>query len=80
MAITLWATIAEVFPGAARIRFDDSADEILCKYRRAQVWGHAREALLRHVTDDKEREKLEKLREEIGAARKALAGETARRG
>jgi ribosome biogenesis GTPase len=62
------ATIAEVFPGSARVRFDESGNEILCKYRRAQVWGHAREALLRHVTDDKEREKLEKTRERAPVA------------
>src|SRR5690349_18397351 len=33
------AVVVEVFPKLARVRLDADQSEILCSYRRAEVWG-----------------------------------------
>ena len=61
------STIAEVFPNQARVRFDGTGHEALCRYRRANVWGHYR-AQSEARLDEEAREKLLRVRERAPVA------------
>jgi ribosome biogenesis GTPase len=61
------ATIAEVFPNQSRVRFDETGHEALCRYRRANVWGHYR-AQSEERLDEEAREKLLRVRERAPVA------------
>ena len=61
------ATIAEVFPNQSRVRFDGTGHEALCRYRRANVWGHYR-AQSEAKLDEEAREKLLRVRERAPVA------------
>ena len=61
------ATVAEVFPNQSRVRFDGSGHEALCRYRRANVWGHYR-AQSEERLDEETRETLMRIRERAPVA------------
>jgi ribosome biogenesis GTPase len=61
------ATVAEVFPNQSRVRFDGTGHEALCRYRRANVWGHYR-AQSEERLDEEAREKLLRVRERAPVA------------